>query len=189
MVVCGRCLTWRRTHRERKEQYIRALEIDISQLREGYANDITAANMTIHQHRQAYEEQRDENKMLREILASHGINADAELEARRSVTNVVASQGSSYNGSAPQSQSTGYAGGAHYLGTPDTTVSSSRSPPAMVPEGVDMPLSGVSTYPHSGHQAARSPVHDHGSSSGGTPTEMLGVFEKDPQLGIDFILT
>lgn len=126
--------------------------------------------------------------MLRDILASHGINADSELETRRSSLNAAASQGSSYTGSTPQSHSAGYAGGAHYLGTPDTTVSSGRSPPAMIPDGVDMPLPSASTYPGSGNQTACSSGHDYDYMNGGTPTEMVGIFEKDPQLGIDFIL-
>ena len=157
--------------------------MDISRLREGYSTDITAANMSIHQHRQAYEEQREENKMLREILASHGINADAELEARRSMAN-TASQGSSYTGSAPQSQSAGY-----YLGTPDTTVSAGRSPPPMMHDGVDMPLPGGSVCPHPGNQSSCSQGYDSGNGTECTPTEVVGIFEKDPQLGIDFILT
>lgn len=191
-----------RTHRERKEQYIRALEVEISRLREGYSNDITAANLSILQHRQALEEQQDENKKLKEILASNGINVDSELERHKSTS---ASHGSSYAEGTAQShsqpQSSGFSGSGNYLGTtPDTTVSSGRTPPDMGSALPDMSqqVAPMQPYPGSGTHAS----HYHGQSGkvdevgffGGemgesaVVGEMPGIFEKDPQLGIDFVL-
>jgi hypothetical protein len=55
----------RRTHRERKEMYIKALEQEVLRLKESFS--ITT------QERDAYAE---ENRKLRELLASHGISYD-----------------------------------------------------------------------------------------------------------------
>ncbi|EAS37017.1 uncharacterized protein CIMG_02371 [Coccidioides immitis RS] len=180
-----------RTHRERKEQYIRALEIEISRLREGYANDINSANMSLHQQRQTLESQKEENRILREILLSHGFNVDAELEQRRGMTRAGSQR--SYQESSAQSHSAGYPSGTHYM-TPDTTVSAGRSPGAPGSDFADaQPTS--SPYSYQGPKTQKScqpaisseisiPSGDHS-----TVADVPGIFDRDPQLGIDFILT
>ncbi|WEW58604.1 hypothetical protein PRK78_004072 [Emydomyces testavorans] len=180
-----------RTHRERKEQYIRALEIEISRLREGYSNDITAANMSLHQQRQNLEAQKEENRILREILMSQGFNVDAEIEQRK-VAAQTAAQGN-YQESSAQSQSASYPSGTNYM-TPDTTVSSGRSPAAMGSDVTDVP-SSVQMYSYQGHQSyygSHPEVPSEMSITGGDNSVVAdtpGVFDQDPQLGIDFILT
>ncbi|GAB1191445.1 hypothetical protein APSETT444_000624 [Aspergillus pseudonomiae] len=72
-----------RTHRERKEQYMRALETEVSRLREAYTQEISAANLTVHQHREMVRSLSEENNILKEILAAHGINYEAEVERRK----------------------------------------------------------------------------------------------------------
>ncbi|KAI1917073.1 hypothetical protein LOZ53_002796 [Ophidiomyces ophidiicola] len=179
-----------RTHRERKEQYIRTLEVEISRLREGYANDITTANASIHQHRQNLEAQREENRILREILTTHGINVEVELDRRRSPGRAP-SQASYQESSAP-SQTTSYPN-TKYV-TPDTTVSSGRSPIATGAELVDAkPGSSVysSQAPHTHYGSELGVSGDIIMSSDNSPVvaDMPGVFDKEPHLEVEFILT
>src|SRR3954454_21230077 len=75
-------LTRSRTHRERKEQYIKALEIELSRLREGYTSDVAQMNTTLEQHRMMLREHQEENAFLKEILMSRGISYQSELEKR-----------------------------------------------------------------------------------------------------------
>ncbi|KAK2850630.1 hypothetical protein FQN49_005479 [Arthroderma sp. PD_2] len=182
-----------RTHRERKEQYIRALEVEISRLREGYTNDVNGANLSIMQHRQALEELKEENRVLREALASHGINVEAELEKRKAATHTTP-QGSSYGGSTSvsQSQTAPDVGGMNYLGTPETSISPGRSPGTTMSDVAQQHTAG-SSNPYFG-----SPIPQPGAGSGlssdgisGESTVVSntpGVFDVDPQLGIDFVL-
>lgn len=181
-----------RTHRERKEQYIRALEVEITRLREGYATDIEGANVSIMQQKQALEELRDENRMLKEILASHGINFEAELEKRGAPVQSTP-QESSYGGSvAPSlSQTAPDIGNMNYLGTPEASISG-RSPGTTTSEMAQLPAVGSNNpyfesaipVPATGNALSSSDIGGGSALVSSTP----GVFDVDPQLGIDFVL-
>ncbi|KAM5434838.1 hypothetical protein McanMca71_007639 [Microsporum canis] len=179
-----------RTHRERKEQYIRALEVEISRLREGYASDIEGANMSIMQQRQNLEELKEENRVLKEVLACHGINVEAELE-RRKIAIQNTPQESSYGGSTTI-QTAPDMGSMNYLGTPETSISAGRSPGTTTSETVQQPTAG-SSNPYF-ESAAPQPGVSYQLSSNGFGGESAlvsstpGVFDVDPQLGIDFVL-
>ncbi|KAF2707793.1 hypothetical protein K504DRAFT_458278 [Pleomassaria siparia CBS 279.74] len=89
-----------RTHRERKEMYIKALEQEVLRLKDSFASTT--------RERDAFAE---ENRRLRELLMAHGINVDLSSP----VTNGVGTStyGSSSSGSlsgayGPGSNSTGY---------------------------------------------------------------------------------
>lgn len=179
-----------RTHRERKEQYIRTLEADISRLREGYSNDVTAANASLQRQRELLQAQEEENKILKEILAANGIPYEAELARRKSTKQT----GDSGIESASGTRSTGPQSSAPFL-TTGTSVSTNTSPGA---SGVDLPNpeQAAGAYPQSGFHATQ--IEQPGISefsgqmnqdAGAMAVEMPGIFEKDPQLGIDFILT
>lgn len=85
----------KRTHRERKELYIKALEQEVLRLKETYG--------TVCRDRDAFA---DENRKLRELLASHGINCPADLANPLRLVTVPASSSGSFSGSyAPPSQS------------------------------------------------------------------------------------
>ncbi|KAL2000009.1 hypothetical protein VTN02DRAFT_3658 [Thermoascus thermophilus] len=177
-----------RTHRERKEQYIRALESEISRLREAYSQDIIASQTMVQQHREALQSLREENDIMKEILRSHGIPFEGELERRR-VELHSADPSSSFAGSSSGSAILQNSH-PHALSTPPTTVSSGMSPGAS--NGGDF----MDTSHGSGRAYHYSPCEQPGLmehsgrfNNASVPTEAPGIFEKDPQLGIDFILT
>ncbi|KAK2812062.1 hypothetical protein FQN50_001772 [Emmonsiellopsis sp. PD_5] len=192
-----------RTHRERKEQYIRALETEIARLRESYSNDVSASNMSLQQQKRILQEQKEENVVLRELLAAHGIQFEAELERRKALrTGSHHAHANSFSGSNSHShshsqshsnthshsQSHGLIGGGNFLTTPPTTVS------ALSPgTGSDYTDNGK-MYSYSGshgHQLEQPGVLAESNQFGNDSTaigDMPGVFETDPQLGIDFIL-
>ncbi|KAK2764494.1 hypothetical protein FQN54_009189 [Arachnomyces sp. PD_36] len=189
-----------RTHRERKEQYIRTLETDISRLREGYSNDMNAAHFSLQQQREALQAQEEENNILKEILASNGIPYEAEL-ARRKAARQAENPGFSQAGSTSGTHSSEPRSNSALLTTPGTTVSSNTSPSASGVEYVD-PKHGGGAYPQGGYHAAQSeqpgiseypgPMTQMGQIDqvpASLGAEMPGIFEADPQLGIEFILT
>ena len=189
MYSINRCelLTRFRTHRERKEQYIKTLEIELSRLREGYTSDVATMNTSLEQHRVALREHQEENAFLKEILASRGISYQAELEKR----NAGKSRNPSLSSGTTMQQPGLY-----------NTMSSARSS-----------TSGYSpqpTLPDRSYGAGRLGSLSGGSTSGGTQhsyssadpgvfeqaikhessvvPEMPGIFETDPQLQVEFIL-
>lgn len=190
-----------RTHRERKEQYIRTLETDISRLREGYSNDITAAHTSLQQQRETLQAQEEENNILKEILASNGIPYEAEL-ARRKAARQAKNSGLSQTGSTSGTHSAGLqSNNTGFLTTPGTTISSNTSNTSPGASGVELtdPKHGGGTYPQGGFHAAQNEQPGISEYSGHIdqvpvapgvpPVELPGIFERDPQLGIEFILT
>lgn len=176
-----------RTHRERKEQYIRTLETEVARLREAYTQEISAANLAVHQHREMLGSVSEENNVLKEILASHNINFEGEVERRKAERPMPAFNSSPGAGGSVGSQTGVASMSAHTYSTPPTTVSSEMSPKANVPDKVDF-----------------SPMHDIGPNNQGVPAMPCdalaaidrrpaivngGIFEDNPQLQIDFILT
>ncbi|OAX78446.1 hypothetical protein ACJ72_07248 [Emergomyces africanus] len=204
-----------RTHRERKEQYIRSLETEISRLKECYSDDISASNISIQQQKKVLQEQKEENAMLRRILAAHGIPFEAELEQRTAALRASRSDRDAHTNafddstshSLSQSQppaqvhahahpfSQGFIGDGNYLAaTPPTTV------PAVTPgtgsHYADTQHNGNALSSYSGSHGlqneqpgvlAESNAWGGGDSS--TVDDMPGIFEKDPQLGVEFILS
>jgi hypothetical protein len=188
-------LTVARTHRERKEQYIRALESEISRLREAYSTDIASAHASLQQHREMLQSMREENNTLKEILRSCGVPYEAEFERRKAE---YERKGSGYSAerlasgsSTTGSQSAGFqSSGPGFLTTPPSTFSPS-SPSGSRGEH------GEGTAPSfQAHTYQSSPFEQAGFldfSSKPTRTKELpatpGIFEEDPELGIEFILT
>lgn len=186
-----------RTHRERKEQYMRALETEVSRLREAYTQEISSANVTMQQQRQVIHSVTEENDILKEILSAHGIPYEAELERRRAQRPAPG-----YHQSSPFSGSVGGstvptvpASNGNPYTTPPTTVSSNLSPRNGPEHAVDIsPRSGSVSHSHHMVLQCESSFLDGsrgiGSAGMNEPVQALeGVFEKDPQLQIDFILT
>lgn len=187
-------LTVRRTHRERKEQYMRALETEVSRLREAYTNEISDANVTIQKQKEMLQSVRDENEILKEILVAHGIQYGEELEKRRSERPPVGYQSSPVTASSTGSQTAGFAHSASQQNTtPGTSISTGMSPKttavdhpdvapplAFAPQQVyhSSPVDHIGSLDRSACQMADAPV-----------PAMRGIFESDPQLQVDFILT
>jgi hypothetical protein len=193
-----------RTHRERKEQYIRALEGEISRLRESYSTDISSAHSTIQQHRRMLQELQQQNETLKEILHARGILFEPEFERRRAeylrqtprplptttTTNTAAAYSSDhFAASSTGSPSNGFsAANTAILQTPPSTYSTA-SPEAGVPDRVDSSKYG---HFHAGSTDQPPSLLELSSSAdpsnGPSPVPLPGIFEDDPQLGIDFIL-
>jgi hypothetical protein len=185
-------LTRKRTHRERKEQYIKALELELSRLREVYLNDANTAAAQIEQRDILLSEQRRENEALRQILAANGIAFEGDLENRklalgmtikRDISDSVSPNPMSVKphpypnvvpgghlGYSPMREGE-YANGAGLsVGHSPGTAHHSNSP------------SGPEIQEYSPMPAIKQEHH-------GVPATPIGIFEQDPQLGIDFILS
>ncbi|KAL9106072.1 MAG: hypothetical protein Q9227_008858 [Pyrenula ochraceoflavens] len=174
-----------RTHRERKEQYIKDLETAISTLRENYQHDISAANASLASFKEALKQQHNENKLLKQVLIEHGISPEGELDRRRNAAppmpNTVPVS--------PDPPNTGI--GNYQMVTPTSAVSTRLSPstaPSSIPNGRGVnyslsPSSGMSSY---GYSPAEPGILEQ------TPVKAdpshVGVFEENPHLQIDFIL-
>jgi len=173
---------------------MRSLETEVSRLREAYTTEITDANVQLQQHKEALHAVRTENDILKEILIAHGIHYEPELEQRRAERPVVGYQSSPVAASSTGSQTAGLSNSTgHQNTTPATSISTGMSPGAGG-GGMDVsppmgfapqqqvyhagPSEGIGAMDRSACQIEDSPV-----------PAMGGVFEKDPQLQVDFILT
>ncbi|KAL9083734.1 MAG: hypothetical protein Q9165_008400 [Trypethelium subeluteriae] len=115
-----------RTHRERKEMYIKALEQEVLRLKEVFANTT--------KERDAFAE---ENRKLRELLAANGIQVDINLNSPTGVPGLASSYGDSSSGSISGSYAPGSAG---FSPTPPGGVAGQRAPIsqqnlAQIPQG------------------------------------------------------
>ncbi|KAJ5917135.1 hypothetical protein N7466_010689 [Penicillium verhagenii] len=191
-----------RTHRERKEQYMRALETEVSRLREAYTNEISDANVTIRQQKEVINIAQHENEILKEMLLANGIQFEPELERRRAErASAGGYQVSPIAGSSIGSQTAAFTNSlTQHNTTPGTSISTGLSPRAN--GGVDHPdVSPPMAFTPQQQVYHAAPAEQMGaldrSASCGhmidttvPATPMLkGVFESDPQLQIDFILT
>ncbi|KAF4210744.1 hypothetical protein CNMCM8980_003590 [Aspergillus fumigatiaffinis] len=191
-----------RTHRERKEQYIRSLETEVSRLREAFTQEMSAANLAVVQHREMLQTVNDENAILKELLTAHGVQFEAELERRRAERRSAGRgfqssplAGSSVVSRAPAAPA---ASNGNTYTTPPTTVSnvsSDVSPLASGMERVDISPTHELTPPPPIAMTASSceiPANLDLSAIARNqePVQAVGgIFEVDPQLQIDFILT
>ena len=182
-----------RTHRERKEQYIKALELELSRLREVYLNEAAAAAAQIEQRDMVMQDQRRENEVLRQILAGNGINYEAELESRKMAMGISVKRDAS-NSLSPNVMAIKLHPYSNVVTAPSSTVGYSPMRDGGYTNGSSM-SSGPSpaTTHHSNspsgpalqeYSPAPQIKHEHG-----VPATPIGIFEQDPQLGIDFILS
>ncbi|OJJ46164.1 hypothetical protein ASPZODRAFT_133166 [Penicilliopsis zonata CBS 506.65] len=181
-----------RTHRERKEQYIRSLETEVSRLREAYSGEMTTTNASLQQNRELVQSLKNENDILKEILMSHGIQFEAELERRRAERQVTAYQPASFAGSS-NGTPTGPPSTSNFYTTPSTTAPSSLSPHGSATERVVVSPEEPSMQSQAVHSHAADPSMELDYSgpvkSNGPVPAVSGIFETDPQLQVDFILT
>jgi hypothetical protein len=166
---------------------MKALETEVARLREAYTQEISAANLAVHQHREMVHSITEENKMLKEILASHNINLEAEIERRKTERPMPAFQSSPITGGSVGSQTVGVASfSGNTYSTPPTTVSSDMSPKFHGVDKVDF-SSVPDISPHSyGH--AEMPCDALAAIDRRPTIQGGGIFENNPQLQIDFIL-
>jgi hypothetical protein len=175
---------------------MRALETEVSRLREAYTNEISDANVALQQHKEMLHTVRNENEVLKEILAAHGINYAPELEQRMAERGSLAGfQSSPIAASSTVSNTAAFTNAtSNHNITPATSISTGLSPQAT--GGVDHP----DVSPPTGFVPQQQVYHASPSENMAmdrsacqvvdTPVPtMRGVFESDPQLQIDFILT
>lgn len=186
-----------RTHRERKEQYIRALETEVSRLREAYATEITDANVTMQQQKEMLQAIRDENDILKEILIAHGIHYEREFEQRRAArAPVVGFQSSPVAASSNGSHTAGLTHStSNQNTTPATSISTGLSP--RVTGGMEHPVVSPVAFAPQQQVYHSGPAGNFGTldrsacetDMGDLPVPaMRGVFESDPNLQCEFIL-
>jgi hypothetical protein len=166
-------LTRSRTHRERKEQYIKALEVELSRLREGYTSDVAQMNMMLREHQ-------EENTFLKELLTSRGIPFQRELEKR----NAAKARNPTYGNSIPMQLPTMY--------NPMTSApspASGYSPQSTLPVMGSISGDSVSGATQHSYSPTDTGVFEQSikHESPGVP-EIPGIFETDPQLQVEFIL-
>lgn len=167
----------------------------MSRLREAYTQEISAANLTVVQHRDMVQSLSDENTILKDILTAHGINYEPELERRKAERPTIGHQSSPFASSSTGSQPTGVAPSNpstnNMYTTPPTTVSASLSPITTGIEQIDVSSSEMSP-PQGPYQAAPCDALatlDQIAPVSRAPRHPSGIFEEHPQLQIDFILT
>jgi hypothetical protein len=176
------------------------LESEITRLRESYSNDLAAFNAL-----------RVELTILKEVLTECGISWELELEQRKAAKNAGLSIQGGSTVSASRSGSQVYHNQS--VLTPAASASSGLSPPHQVPYlaqrgSVSSDRTG-SAQPPSGPPSQYTPrsqptqlAQSTSSSSTAAPIYQgqqseearqvmevtRGVFEEDPQLGIEFVL-
>lgn len=174
---------------------MRSLETEVSRLREAYTSEISDANVRIQQHKEALHSVRTENDILKEILTAHGIHYEPELEQRRA-ERPHGFQTSPVAASSTGSQTAGFANStSNQNTTPATSISTGLSPraggtidhPDVSPPMAFAPQQQV--Y-HAGPSDNMGAMDRSACQVADSPVPALGgVFETDPQLQVDFILT
>lgn len=178
---------------------MRALETEVSRLREAYTNEISEAKVSIQQHQEMLQKAQSENDILKEILATHGINFASELEQRMADRGAMGGFHSSPVAPSSTGSNSVAFSNTHRANnqsiTPATSISPELSPQAVHSvEQPDLAASmGFAPQPQVYHASPSENMAMDRSSAGrildpAVPT-MRGVFESDPQLQIDFILT
>lgn len=179
-----RVLKLSRTHRERKEQYIKALETEITRLRETFIMESETVQRQVRQQELMLQDQQRENMALKEMLAARGIQYEGELQTRKAsiVLSSPNQRGISPNFSMPSTSP--YAG--VMPGPPSTGgYNSIHEQQAYSNGGGSRPGHSPGIKQHSNSPEVLEQVINQEDSP---VADMPGIFEKDPQLGVDFIL-
>ncbi|GFF47304.1 hypothetical protein IFM46972_08264 [Aspergillus udagawae] len=188
-----------RTHRERKEQYIRSLETEVSRLREAFTQEMSAANLAVVQHREMLQTVNEENAILKELLTANGVQFETELERRRAERRSAGRgfQSSPLAGSSPGTGAPVASNGNTYT-TPPTTISTVSSDLSPLASGVGRvqisPVQEITPPPPIAMTASSCEIPANLDLSAIARNQepvpaVGGIFEVDPQLQIDFILT
>jgi hypothetical protein len=184
-------LTCLRTHRERKEQYIKALELELSRLREVYLGEANAATTQIQERDLIIQEQRRENEELRQVLAAHGISYENEMANRKLNIGMQIKRDAS-NSLSPNIMSVKPHPYQNVVTAPSSTMGYSPMRDGPYTNGGALSVGHSPGTTHHSSSAGPevqeiSPIPPKKELQG-VPDMPLGIFEQDPQLGIDFIL-
>ena len=166
--------------------------MEISNLRETYVEDINSMRNSVNQYKELLRQSQEENNLLKDILRARGIPFQAELESRRAQAVTMNAQNSGFGSSVSGPSRNG----SYQTVTPSngTTIGALTPSPRGNQPSFNSGMGNVvspSTGPTSYHSLSPSDMgfsersikrEDSGVS------EMPGVFEQNPQLGVDFIL-
>ena len=179
-----RILNSNRTHRERKEQYVKALEIQLMNQKEAFVMEMGKASLQIEHQGLLLRDQQGENAILKEMLLARGIVFERELENRKMAMEIPVKR--EMTSMSPAHIPTH--GNNHTA--PSSISAFSPLPESTYTNGTPMTMSGhsPSTTMH-GHSPAGPEIQEFAVKQERDVTpDMPGIFEREPQLGIDFIL-
>ena len=177
-----------RTHRERKEQYIKALEIEVARLRDAFVSESATVQHHLRHSELLLRNQQQENMLLREMLNSRGVAFEVELQQRKNAMGMGQTQnvrGMSPSYAVPRTNA--------FFNAPPSTLSQSVMSDMQHPgytNGTSSHSPGSQNNPSpQTHHSYSPPEHQEiGGYRDKSVPDMPGIFEDDPQLGIDFIL-
>lgn len=169
--------------------------MELARLRETYIQDQNSRDATIQQQKLVLENQQRENIALREILAARGISFENELENRKAVISMrpkrednsmtPPSMMSTMSPPSVAARSAGF--GTVVPGPPSATTGFS---PQGYLNGAALSVSGHSpAATHHSHSPPGPEIQEFAvKQEPAAVPDMPGIFEREPQLGIDFIL-
>lgn len=146
--------------------------------------EMNTASQQLEHQRLLLRDQQSENAILRGMLLAHGIPFEHELEGRK------------MNMSIPIKRDPSSVSPAHIPTHPSTNTGPASAagfsplPESVYPNGTPMSMAGHSpSTTFQGHSPAGPEIQEFAikQERDGTP-DMPGIFEREPQLGIDFIL-
>lgn len=178
---------------------MRALETEVARIREAYNDLVNKSgpndpNVLVQQQKVEIQSVRDENDILKEILAANGIQYEPELQQRkveRATSNGY--QTSPIAASSTGSHTAGFA--SNHNTTPPTSISTGLSPRAtggMDQSEISPPMGfvpGQQVYQSSSGEPLGELDRSANHAIDCPVPAMHGIFETDPQLQVDFILT
>jgi hypothetical protein len=172
------------THRERKEQYVKSLEFEVIRQKESFVAEMNKASRQLEHQLLLFQESQNENAILREILMSRGISYEHELENRKMKISLPIKR--DQNSISPLHISSRL----HPSTTPSSAAAFSPMASAGYGNGTLVALSGHSpaTTMHGSSPAGPEIQEFSVKQERDVTPDVPGIFELEPQLGIDFIL-
>jgi len=166
-----------RTHRERKELYIKGLEVEVNRLKDNFAN-VARDKMSL----------AEENRQLKQLLGTHGINWNGNGGAEDFNVSDFTNINNHVNGNSNRGpSSTGYTSGSSISGT-YASGSAAYSPPPH--SNGARSLNQSPTSPH--HFNSNGVMNMNGNLNGSRQHQGLSSLHNEDyeqQAGIDFVLT
>lgn len=173
-----------RTHRERKEQYIKALEAEVARLRDAYIIERKQVQQALEQQQMLLQDRHLENYALKEMFKARGITYDAELQNRKQQLMMSQSQNQTTNAGPMLQQHRNF---SQLVQQPPSITFQPLTDPGFSNGGSSV-MSGHSPNARQSHSPPAAQVLEYGQKPDKQIADMPGIFERDPQLGIDFIL-
>jgi hypothetical protein len=163
--------------------------MELQRLREVYLSDANHAEAQIQQRDLIIRDQRRENEALRQLLAMNGVPFEKDLETRKHSVNLPVKRDAT-NSLSPNPMAVK----PHpYQTALPTATSTSGYSPLSYSNGGSISMSHSPGNTNNGGSPAGPDIQEYSpinpiKTEQGVSDLPIGIFEKDPQLGIDFIL-